>query len=298
MSIRINEYYDLFDVKTINNTTTDELTNVPTSIKNTFETNPFRGFSNWENFNTNNPNNNEVILKVNKAPGVYSSIELEDNGNIICYPPPVSGVPYWDRIIFRNYDYNINVSDSSPYFNALSKIAYTELKQCQCPLIKPHDDSVSGDFQDNSWIPVPSFLWNKNNSGGAIDDTVIPDLQNDFTSFSGYINTNYLLDFNKCPIYLKFDEYQSRSKVIFSSCDKYKQNPDIEFKFGYHKNINEPIKLNLSLSANVSYTNNVLDANQRLARIDSYNYNLTKNEIRGILKSCYWCIEWIYDFNL
>ena len=289
-SIRVNEYYDLFDVKDVfGGLTTAAPTNIPNNIKDSNKYNSFRGFSNWEDFKSNNltldtsnpPNLIPVdIVEISgkhKSPQATSSIKVDENGDIWCYPPNVS-VPYWSRIIFRNFDYDINPSN----------VSYVDLfkshwkKYISPPLVKNASDD---------YFPIPPYtistggaiveLWNKDTSGL----TNIPEpYRYDFTNIIG--TSLEIVDYNKVPLFLRFDEYPSRSKVIFSSCDK-TRNPDIEFNFGYCKGQMEPIKLNLSLSASVPVND--------FTTGDKYNQNLSKTDIESILKSCYWCIEWVCD---
>ena len=76
--------------------------------------------------------------------------------------------------------------------------------------------------------------------------------------------------------------------MIFSGVDR-TRNPDVEFRFSYRKGQMEPLKLNLSLSANIP----VNDINSS----DKYNQNLKYSDIKKLLKSCYWCIEWVYEYE-
>ena len=274
---RVNEYYDLFDVKTVSGTVSSAMTDVPNTIANTNMTNPFRGFSNWEDFATNNPNNTAVITGQHKSSQATNSLHVDDNGDIWCYPPNVT-VPYWTRIIFRNYDYTVNVMDATS--DAI--FGNTTFKFINYPTI--YHDSV--DQLIPEWIigddGVKYTLWNTDNSS----NTHVPAIyQSDFTGISGIID--FVPDYRQASVFLRYDEYPSRSKVIFSNCDK-TRNPDIVHNFAYHKGQMEPIKLNLSLSANIS----VRDPS---TPTDTYNQNLTKQQITNYLKSCYWCIEWVYE---
>lgn len=247
-TIRVNEYYDLFDVKTISGTVSNAITNIEDNIENHNTYNEFRGFSNWENFYENNKtlttppstytaNNIIEITGKHKAPQAINTLSIDETtGDIWCYPPNVS-VPYWTKIIFRNFDYNINYNDT---------------------------DYVTNLAPNNAF---------------SIYDTSTP---------PGLVNTGMTALYQDVNIFLRFDEYPSRSKVIFSKCDK-TRNPDIEFNFGYQKGQMEPIKLNISLSAGVPTRS--IQGN----RTDVWNQNLKKNELEHILTSCYWCIEWIYE---
>lgn len=243
-TIKVNEYYDLFDIKTILTTTTSEptpgilnsLTNVPSTIKDTQQYNPFRGFWNNDEYNTQQKAyDNIAITGQIKSPQAANSLRIDDNGDIWCYPPNVS-VPYWSRVIFRNYDYVFKGEPSGGY-NQLFKLMGSKY-----------------------------FVYDKvleEDIGGTI------------------------YDLSHIPLFLRFDEYPSRSKVIFSECDK-TRNPDIDFRFAYHKGQMEPIKLNLSLSANTPIRDPLTPSN-------TYNYNLRKEDMDNLLQSCYWCIEWIYE---
>lgn len=242
--IKVNEYYDLFDIKTILTTTTSEpktgilenLTNVPTAIKDTHQYNPFRGFWNNNEYNTQQKayDNTPITGKI-KSPQAANSLRIDDNGDIWCYPPNVS-VPYWSRIIFRNYDYAFKIIPTGDY----------------------------GSIIQNKGSIIYSYSGSEVVEGGG-----------------------YIYDYSHVPLFLRFDEYPSRSKVIFSECDK-TRNPDIDFRFAYHKGQMEPIKLNLSLSANAPIRDPLTPSN-------TYNYNLSKDNINYLLQSCYWCIEWIYE---
>lgn len=287
-SIRVNEYYDLFDVRDVSGGSVSEiLANLPNNIKDSNEYNSFRGFSNWEDFIANNstngtPNNIIEISGKHKAPQATSSIKVDENGDIWCYPPNVS-VPYWSRIIFRNFDYNIQPSTLGKYYLTLGNIASNQIIQNIYPMIKSNSVETGNPAQD-VFMPLPAELWNLDNTDGSIINN--PDLKYNFTNVDGITRVGRLLDYNKCPLFLRFDEYPSRSKVIFSGVDK-TRNPDIEFNFSYHKGQMEPIKLNLSLSASIPIND--------FTTGDKYNQNLNKSDIESILKSCYWCIEWICD---
>ena len=250
MTVRISEYYDIFDVRVqISDDAIDSIMDksLPTEIRDTGKTNPFSGFSNWPNFNTSNPNNSAVITGQHKAPQAVANIEVDKDGNIWCYPPNVS-VPYWNKIIFRNYDYQI-----------------------QCQQVNKYNPYLLSFLNDIS-IVYPSYVPDGNNGykpKDGVDVALVP---------------ASIMNYNEAPLFLKFDEYRSRSKVIFSSVDK-TRNPDIEHKFGYHHGSMEPIKLNLSFSCN---------SPQRDATYE-YNYNLDRDAIERILTKCYWSIEWVYE---
>ena len=291
---RINEYYDLFDIKTSisNNAPLNELINngaLPTDIRATNETNPFRGFSNWNDFDTANPNNTTLIHNEHKAPQTVNTLSIDENGSIWCYPPANATVPYWDEIIFRNFDYqiqphNIKADDasalayqsliSSHYVTSYDTIPYTTSSNVYAP--------VPEYILDNQNPPQLTHLWGENQSTNANLPTIY---KHDFSDVGAVPMRIY--NYENTPLFLKFDQYPSRSKVIFSSCDK-TRNPDITFKFGYEHGSIEPIKLTLSLSA----SNPLTDINNQTIR---YNQQLTRNEIEKLLVKCYWCIEWVYN---
>ena len=273
MTIRISEYYDLFDVKvkisgTEPSAQADQIktANLPNDVKDTHDTNTFSGFSNWTNFNTQqvdryNPNVAQVasveITGQHKAPQAITNIDVLENGDIICYPPNVS-VPYWNKIIFRNYDYMVQPDT----------------------LDSKYKDWVEG--YTNSYQSVyPAYIYS---SADMYPDNTDPPVH-DAT------RTGKIYDYSNVPIFLKYDMYPSRSKVIFSSVDK-TRNPDIEYNFGYHHGQMEPIKLNLSVSCN----NPILE-HSATAPYNTYQYNgnLTRTEIGRLLVKCYWSIEWIYE---
>ena len=323
-SIRVNEYYDLFDVKDIAGTIINTPTDLPKNIKPNNEYNAFRGFN---NFPTSNPSSsiqpynaaNSQYVEITgkyKSPQATSSIKVDNNGDIWCYPPNVS-VPYWSRIVFRNFDYKINettqtknrlVPDKKNYY--LTSISYVEPWAPSINEFIPRfvEVEITDNDADNEWETpagtkpasgdiVECILWGKNTSiykTGLIaaypENFPLKYQDQDFSNVNGWMNdfdiSGNSTDYTNSPLFLRFDEYPSRSKIIFSSCDK-TRNPDIEFNFNYHKGQMEPIKLNLSLSANIPL-NDFTNGNK-------YNQNLTKSEIESILKSCYWCIEWICD---
>lgn len=277
-TIRVNEYYDLFDIKTVDGTTSSALTNVPATIKDTQMTNPFRGFSNWDNFNSANPNNTSPITGQIKSAQAQNSLYVDTDGNIWCYPPNVS-VPYWTRIVFRNYDYNFSSSPIGKYATFVDTIASKPFNYEIPPTTNYNLSNIN--------VPIPKMLWNQDNSTGTIDSRT--QFMQDYSSdgVEGVTLTGIIYDPTNVPLFLRFDEYPSRSKVIFSNCDK-TRNPDIDFRFAYHKGQMEPIKLNLSLSADTPVHDPSNPSN-------IYNQNLKKEDMSNLLLSCYWCIEWIYE---
>ena len=274
-SIRVNEYYDLFNVAYI---TGLENTDLPRYIRDTEQTNPFHGFSNWKNAydleanGANDADGNRVlkgdipITGKKKSFQASNTLHIDDNGDIWCYPPNVS-VPYWTKVIFRNFDYNIN-TQANPYDSVLS---YQE----EIALVLNEDGDtidigLDGNLKDSNQDVIYTF----DDAGLTFDDPI---------KISGY-QTKW----NKGNVFLKCDEYPSRSKVIFSGVDR-TRNPDIELAFNYHKGQMEPIKLNISLSAGIPFN----DVESVLKT--RWNQNLDKDDLTQVFDSCYWCIEWICD---
>lgn len=292
---RINEYYDLFDVKTYldSGNLVNDLTNndsLPKDIRSTHKTNPFRGFSNWTNFNSSNPQNTVEIIGEYKAPQAINNIKIDDDGSIWCYPPGNTGTPFWDEIIFRNFDYQIQPHDIDASNND-DKSSYQYMRLIETYYLPSHDVfPISIDTAQTLQTPTPQAildddsnlvpLWGNDTS----TTTKIPDIfKHDYTGV--YSIKEPIYDYSNVPLFLKFDQYTSRSKVIFSSCDK-TRNPDITFKFGYEHGNMEPVRLTLSLSA----SNPLTDITTQTTR---YNQPLTKHEINKLLTKCYWCIEWV-----
>lgn len=288
MTVRISEYYDIFDIRTTVSDGTIVGHNdrsLPTNIESTYETNPFRGFSNWDNFNTANPNNNVVITGKHKAPQGVTNVRIDDNGDIWCFPPNIS-VPYWNKIIFRNFDYNYYCTEGFLLNNSTkySDWMRQNLDSYTSPPIIASANGVLVELpryvkgSDNNMYEV----WGKDLSTNAFVPTAPIDFKQDFTNITG--RSTLISDGGKIPLFLKYDEYRSRSKVIFSGVDK-TRNPDIEHNFGYHHGQMEPIKLNLGVSCNNPITTDT----------HHYNWNLSRTEIINYLTKCYWSIEWIYE---
>ena len=267
MTIRISEYYDLFDVKyereiidynnpTFTKQSSNQMDGLPDNVPDVTyngigaHTNTFRGFSNLEDIShwnapTNNYKVSTTITGQHKAPQAIANVEVLENGDILCYPPNVS-VPYWNKVIFRNFDYQIHKPDKSMY-----------------------QDYIDEYLNDNQ-VKFPSYLKSGDDYKPSSSDAV--------TTLGKVYN------YNEVPVFLKYDEYRSRSKVIFSSVDK-TRNPDIEHKFGYQYGQMSPIKLNLSFSCNTPQRDGTYD----------YNRNLDKYSIDRLFTKCYWSIEWIYE---
>lgn len=285
--IKVNEYYDLFDIKNITTTSTSEprtgtlanLTNVPSAIKDTHQYNPFRGFWNNDQYNTQQLTKDIApITGQIKSPQAQNSLRVDDNGDIWCYPPNVS-VPYWSRIIFRNYDYEFSNYPTGDYAEIVELKGEKLFRYQQAPITR--------EAATDAYVPIPVTLWNEDNETGTIDERTQFKQDYSVNGVEGVELYGFTYDYSHIPLFLRFDEYPSRSKVIFSECDK-TRNPDIDYRFAYQKGQMEPIKLNLSLSANTPIRDPLTPGN-------TYNYNLRKEDIKNLLQTCYWCIEWIYE---
>lgn len=307
-TIRINEYYDLFDVKKAALDSSISMINgeeLPRGNKDTFKTNPFSGFNNFEQSsayssvqNIGSLANQRDLIQITgkiRAPQANNSVYVDEQGSILCYPPPVS-VPWWDKVIFRNFDYTFQPHDIDPtepndssannYKNLIDNIYLWHAEHDQ-RVAWAADGSTSTERREvweNYFVQPENY--HVSSVECAPNNLVLVQPEPSFNSLFPKLKT-VIKDYSQVPLFLKFDNYQSRSKVIFSGCDK-TRNPDIEFKFGYHHGNMEPIKLNLSLSAG----NPLVDSSNTY---DRFNQNLTQNEINKLLVKCYWCVEWIHE---
>jgi len=268
MTVRISEYYDLFDIKRkVTDLSTgiiigDSNNPLPNNQQSTNSTNPFSGFNNLpigqpgssiQQYQPppNEPSQYISITGQHKAPQAVTNIRIDDDGSVWCYPPNVS-VPYWNRIVFRHYDYTVSPQSSS----------------------KLRD--VCRTFNDNMHYSIyPTYDYN------GIDDRYEP-IVDESDGAIKLADDQY--NYSTVPLFVRYDEYPSRSKVVFSKGDIIK-GADIEFRFGYHKGQMEPIKLNLSMSCN----NYINDGTY------TYNQQLTLDDIEKTLVKCNFSIEWIYE---
>lgn len=279
-TIRVTEFYDVIDVKnTYTNATLSSLSTteiplhttvveankkvVPPSITNTFS-----GFNNFPIANADssiqNPNaltpqsQYTAITGQVKAPQAQSNISISEDGAITCYPPNVS-VPYWNRIIFRTFDYEYN------------------------PKVLD-DGQIPPTYSYNPYIDyLNTFAIRKADAYYDVvqDDVLIDGLYANQTNPTIY-------NYDNAPLFVKYDQYQSRSKVVFASTDRNHPH-DIEFKFGYQHGQMEPIRLTLSPTANNPFRD------QDSANNVKYNQHYTRKDMEELLTKCYWSIEWIYD---
>ena len=320
--MRVSEYYDLFEfnksnTNVIRGSINQYVRGFNGAIVPTDETNPFVGFWNDDDFNAGNPNNIDTVQGKAFSPLTYNNVYIEDDGTINCIPPTVS-VPYWSKIIFRNFDYSFNnlmnrklsTKLRMPYANTtvgsfdfenvdnpghivngyrlpvpkFVNVVYTANDQNKVP------EWVAGDSHKYQLWGVDTTTYKEGNPLTYPDNFPLPFRDTDFTSIWGAETeataSIQLTNFEKVPLFLKYDEYPSQSKVIFSRCDK-TRNPDIEFNFNNQHGQSEPVKLYLSLSASKS--------GYDMATHRRFNTKLTKAELAELLNSCYWCIEWVYE---
>ena len=284
--ISVLEYYDVFDIrrKTTDNTTNVTTGGLPKKDNQVSVYNPFSGFSNDAVYPNTTADNVAVGMKT-RTPAAMTSIYIDGDGSILCYPPNVS-VPYWSKIVFRCFDYHVNphkISDVASKFDAYAKsfANYEVLHQLQ----PTYYSEIFGE-DANMDYPLPELAYGLNDTGNILP---APFTGKDFSGVSkSYVNSTIsVMDMKDCPIFLKFDQYQSRTKVIFSGCDKNYAH-DVEFKFGYHHGQMQPIKLNLSLTCNTPI-------NDIEHREYVWNENLDYKDIALLLNKCYWSIEWIYE---
>ena len=280
-TIRVTEFYDVIDVKnTYTNATLSSLSTteiplhttvveankkvVPPSITNTFS-----GFNNFPITNPDSSIQNPQALTPQsqyttitgqvKAPQAQSNISISEDGTVTCYPPNVS-VPYWNRIVFRTFDYEYNPKLLS-------------------------DGAIPPSYSYNKYTDYLNTFANRKADA----------YYNSTTSTVGvYVNVPLsttipmIYNYDNAPLFVKYDQYQSRSKVVFASTDRNHPH-DIEFKFGYQHGQMEPIRLTLSPTANNPFRD------QNTANNYKYNQSYTRKDIEELLTKCYWSIEWICD---
>lgn len=306
-SVRLSEYYDLFDIKTYSsgNVPFADVKNnddLPDDIQDTNMTNPFHGFSNWKDFKANNqtrnknpppatiPTNIATITGKHFSPQALNTVSINENGDILCYPPNAP-VPYWNKVIFRNFDFQFQPHDINFLYDDLKAYSYQEMIN-EKYLTQYDNVPFTGVDDLHMFIPVPEKTYDNQNRLTQLwyedqsSNTDLPQqFQQDFSEVGGAKTLIY--NYDNVPLFLRYPEYRSRSHVIFSACDK-TRNPDIEHVFGYNHGATEPIVLNLSMSA----SNFITDINTPGTK---YNENLDKNTIEKLLIKCYWCIEWVYE---
>lgn len=277
-NVHIVEFYDLFNVMNYESSSRQvrypTVEQIPDNIEDTNRTNTFRGFWNSDDYNTvQKPIDLIQIAGQHKSPQETNTLTLNENGDILCFPPNVS-VPYWNKIIFKNYDYSLSNWKLNDY--GLRAIPYDAAVHVS---VGSSPTSLPNYWYDKTQSPPKLYnLYGYDNSSEA----ALP------VEYKTNTESLKLLcgETSEFPLFMKFDEYQSRSKCIYSMSSRYDKT-EIEFKFSYHKGSQEPIKLNLAFSAN-QYVCDKFDSYY-------YNKNLNKDEISEIVRRCNWSIEWIYE---
>lgn len=276
---RITEYYDLFQYSRWDdggytneaarfNTYNDVAENeYNANIADTNTTNPFRGFSNEPDFAAANPFNSEVISDKKLTASTYNNIHIEDDGTVSCMPPNVS-VPYWSKVIFKTF--NVIINNTSQLDTIHLRGMFQRLKW----LIPETTTTTSGTLTPDSSTPPATYTID---SIATTQSVVPPGVRQHETLIEDMTNT---------PIFLKFDEYPSFSKVVLSSDNRYKNN-EVVHTFGYQHSAMEPIKLYLSISASKSGYDEI---NHTLT-----NTKINREELERLLSGCYFSIEWIYE---
>lgn len=320
--MRVSEYYDLFEFNKVDADAAKAAMNHYNRAQNaaivpTDETNPFVGFWNDDNFNAGNPNNIDTVRGKAFSSLTYNNVYIEDDGTINCIPPTVS-VPYWSKIIFRNFDYGFGDLDNPNHLHknwvalGSTTVGTFEFMGDKNPVL--HDQFIEHPIPENitvvytendqtvaaEWVAgtkheyklwgVDTSTYAKGDQHAYPDGFPLPFRNRNFKGVNGYATgwtgSIFMTNFEKVPLFLKYDEYPSQSKVIFSRCDK-TRNPDIEFNFNNQHGQSEPVKLYLSLSASKSGYDSTTHRR--------FNTKLTKKELKELLNSCYWCIEWVYE---
>lgn len=208
------------------------------------QTNPFSGFWNDNNFSAGNPNFTTTIKNKHFAPNAYDTVRITDEGIIECYPPPIN-VAGWKAITFKKLNYSINGGMTT---NKLTNPLYNLVEK----------------YQHNQSLALPKW-----------SDTFEPEVKNPAVVQPGSIQYDPQL----CPIFVKWDEYPSRSKVVLS-----KDSDPIRFVFSYPRAADEPIRLYITATASITGWN--VDKARRVIG------KLSKADLGTFLSSCNWVIEW------
>lgn len=250
----ISETYDLFEIGVATGETqptasvaTYDQTAAATGIKDTDQTNPFRGFWNDNNFSAGNPTFTTTIQGKHFAPNAYDTVRITEDGDIDCYPPPIN-VAGWKSITFKKLNYSINGgmnpdTTANPLYN------------------------IVGKYQRSQSLALPKLIYESADFKPEATDP--PILQ------PGSIQYDPQL----CPIFIKWDEYPSRSKVVLS-----KDSDPIRFVFSYPRASDEPIRLYITTTASITGWN--VDKAQRVIG------KLKKADLAVLLSSCNFVIEW------
>lgn len=265
-NLQITETYDLFEIYNKDNglfpssienrIETYDPTNNESKIKDTNQTNPFRGFWNDNNFAAGNPNFTQVISGKHFAPDSYAAVDIQEDGTIVCYPPPVD-VAGWRAVSFKLLKYAIDPDPIDP----------------RDTLLDPHPEKTRllQRVSKIYWKTYSQYFPTYQDADG--DDTFKPITTDKLEVLSKISNPD------KTPIFLKWDEYPSRSKVVLS-----KDSEPTRHVFSYPRGSNEPVRVYLSFSAQRNYWDEAAEINK--------STKLDRDQIDGLLLACSFQITW------
>ena len=277
----VSETYDLFELNKAdkgggtyaieghNDQYIDASTGQPlerTGIKDEERTNPFRGFFNvtdvinGTNFNTENPTFTVAIQGKHFAPQAFNSVNILTDGTIECFPPPIHPVG-WKSVTFKCFSYKMNLYNSSSKFSNYINDNYLDGVTQTCAYYRDETkDGVNYHYPEL----VPEAY-----------DPPIPETPTPGSRTA----QNQLTKYDKCPLFIKWDEYPSRSKVVMS-----RKSKCLTYVFGQPWGPDEPIRLSLSLSGSMSGYDEKLKTR--------FNTKLDQQDIADLLIACSFVIEW------
>lgn len=237
-----------------------------TGIKDENRTNPFRGFFNvtdvinGTNFNAENPTFTVAIAGKHFAPHSFNSVNILTDGTIECFPPPIHPVG-WKSVTFKCFSYKVKfLGDTTNKFSDYIDSFADGVGQV-CAYYRDVTDGG-----ETSHYPefVPEAY-----------DPPVPGVP---TPGARYVK-NPISKYDKCPLFIKWDEYPSRSKVVMS-----RKSKCLTYVFGQPWGPDEPIRLSLSLSGSMSGYDEQLKTR--------FNTKLTQQDIADLLVACSFVIEW------
>lgn len=267
----VSETYDLFElnkndkgggtyaIEGHNDQYVDSSTGQPlerTGIKDENRTNPFRGFFNGTNFYAENPDFTVAIAGKHFAPQAFNSVNILTDGTIECFPPPIHPVG-WKSVTFKCFSYkfySMNSSKYSQYMMNFNKLYSSMFPYYANETVIRTDGSISA-YCPNT-LPIRTIA-----NPGAMEES------------------EAIQDYDKCPLFIKWDEYPSRSKVVMS-----RKSKCLTYIFGQPWGPDEPIRLSLSLSGSMSGYDEQLKTR--------FNTKLDQKDIADLLIACSFVIEW------
>lgn len=266
----ISETYDLFELNKVDDSGnyvieghSDQYvgvgSDVRTSIKDEDRTNPFRGFYNSKDFYTVYPGNPVTIQGKHFAPHAFNSVNVLEDGTIECFPPPVHPVG-WKSVTFKCFIYkfkSVNLNRFTNYIMNFNKLYSSIFPYYTTESVTRGGSTVSGTCPNI----LPMAASGLSPTYGAVEDS------------------EAIQDYDKCPLFIKWDEYPSRSKVVMS-----RKSKCLTYIFGQPWGPEEPIRLSLSLSGSMSGYDEQLKTR--------FNTKLTQSDIADLLIACSFSIEW------